>query len=37
MLTGGLGADTFVFRDALGVSNIDTITDFNVAQDTIRL
>ena len=36
-LTGNGGADTFVFRDALGPSNIDTITDFNVAADTIRL
>ncbi len=27
----------FAFRSALGASNIDTITDFNVAADTIRL
>jgi Ca2+-binding RTX toxin-like protein len=36
-LKGGGGADSFVFRDALGASNIDTIKDFNVADDTIRL
>ncbi|WP_428659275.1 beta strand repeat-containing protein [Reyranella sp.] len=36
-LTGGLGADMFAFGTALGASNIDTITDFNVAADTIRL
>jgi Ca2+-binding RTX toxin-like protein len=37
-LTGGRGADTFVFSAALnGFSNVDTITDFNVADDTMRL
>ncbi|ASF48043.1 hypothetical protein CEK71_19310 [Methylovulum psychrotolerans] len=36
-LTGGLGQDTFAFNSALGAGNIDTITDFNVANDTIRL
>ena len=36
-LIGGLGNDTFVFSTALGVSNIDTITDFSVVADTIRL
>jgi len=36
-LTGGPGADSFVFSTALGSGNIDTITDFNVAADTIRL
>ena len=36
-LTGGAARDTFVFNTALGPSNIDTITDFNVADDTIRL
>ncbi|MFN0193741.1 MAG: beta strand repeat-containing protein [Aestuariivirga sp.] len=35
-LTGGLGGDNFVFTTAL-VSNQDTITDFSVADDTIRL
>ncbi|WP_428659292.1 hypothetical protein [Reyranella sp.] len=37
VLTGGLGADVFVFRSVLGASNIDTITDYNVAADTIQL
>jgi len=36
-LTGGGGADAFVFSTALGAGNIDTITDFNVIADTIRL
>ena len=36
-LRGDAGADSFVFRDTLGSSNIDTIVDFNVAEDTIRL
>jgi Ca2+-binding RTX toxin-like protein len=36
-LTGGSGADTFAFSSSLGTSNIDTITDFNVAADTMRL
>jgi Ca2+-binding RTX toxin-like protein len=36
-LIGGLGNDTFVFSTALGVSTIDTITDFSVVADTIRL
>jgi Ca2+-binding RTX toxin-like protein len=35
-LTGGLGGDNFVFTTAL-VSNQDTITDFSVADDTLRL
>jgi Ca2+-binding RTX toxin-like protein len=33
-LTGGAGRDTFVFNTAL---NVDRITDFNVADDTIAL
>jgi Ca2+-binding RTX toxin-like protein len=37
ILTGGAGKDTFFFNTALGSSNIDRITDFNVADDTIRL
>ena len=38
MLTGGLGNDKFDFDTALSVlTNVDTITDFNVANDTIRL
>ncbi|MBP9181900.1 MAG: autotransporter-associated beta strand repeat-containing protein [Fuscovulum sp.] len=36
-MTGGLGTDTFVFSTALGATNIDRITDFSVADDTIRL
>ena len=36
-LTGGSGADAFVFSSALGAGNVDTITDFNVIADTIRL
>ena len=38
VLAGGLGNDHFVFDTALNAStNVDTITDFNVANDTIRL
>ncbi|ASF48039.1 hypothetical protein [Methylovulum psychrotolerans] len=36
-LTGGAGKDIFAFNSALGINNIDTLTDFNVADDTIRL
>ena len=36
-LTGGAGQDAFVFHTAIGAANIDTITDFNVVDDTIRL
>lgn len=37
-LTGGAGNDTFFFNTALNAStNKDTITDFNVVADTIRL
>jgi Ca2+-binding RTX toxin-like protein len=37
-LAGGAGLDTFLFNTALNPStNVDRITDFNVAQDTIRL
>ncbi|KQM97916.1 hypothetical protein ASE85_13670 [Sphingobium sp. Leaf26] len=36
-LTGGPGLDIFVFNSALGSSNVDTITDYVVANDTIRL
>jgi serralysin len=37
VLTGGSSADVFVFSAALGGTNIDAITDFNVTQDTIWL
>ncbi|MFN0194182.1 MAG: calcium-binding protein [Aestuariivirga sp.] len=36
-LTGGLGIDQFVFDRAIGPLNVDTITDFNVADDFLRL
>ncbi|MDX2273936.1 MAG: calcium-binding protein [Hyphomonadaceae bacterium] len=37
ILTGGVGADNFVFNAPLNAAHSDTITDFNVAADTIRL
>jgi Ca2+-binding RTX toxin-like protein len=36
-LTGGAGADNFVFSTTLGSANVDKITDFTVADDTIKL
>ncbi|AFL51458.1 serralysin [Sinorhizobium fredii] len=37
-LTGGLGNDSFFFNTTLSATtNVDSITDFNVANDTIRL
>lgn len=36
-MTGLGGKDFFVFSSALGVSNVDTITDFAAVDDTIRL
>uniref|UniRef100_UPI000685E7E8 beta strand repeat-containing protein n=1 Tax=Ciceribacter selenitireducens TaxID=448181 RepID=UPI000685E7E8 len=37
-LTGGTGADTFVFQSTPNAAtNVDTITDFSVADDTISL
>jgi Ca2+-binding RTX toxin-like protein len=36
-LTGGGGADTFLFNTALGSTNVDTITDFSVGADLIKL
>ena len=36
-LWGGAGRDSFIFRSALGPNNIDTIKDFNTADDTVRL
>jgi Ca2+-binding RTX toxin-like protein len=37
ILTGGAGNDHFLFTTALGVSNVDRITDFSVPEDTIRV
>jgi Ca2+-binding RTX toxin-like protein len=38
VLTGGIGADAFVFNFAPNATtNLDTITDFNVVDDTIQL
>ncbi len=37
VLIGGTGADTFVLSTAIGGGNVDTITSFNVADDTIEL
>lgn len=36
-LFGGGGRDIFLFRSALGPSNVDNIADFNTLDDTIRL
>jgi Ca2+-binding RTX toxin-like protein len=36
-LTGGSGKDSFLFRTALSAANVDTIADFSVVDDTIRL
>ncbi|MFL1874234.1 calcium-binding protein [Hansschlegelia beijingensis] len=36
-MTGGAGADYFLFSSALGAGNVDQITDFKHADDTIRL
>ncbi len=36
-ITGGSGADIFVFSTALSPGNIDIITDFSVANDTIHI
>jgi Ca2+-binding RTX toxin-like protein len=36
-LTGGAGDDNFRFSTALGNGNVDRITDFTVADDTIQL
>ncbi len=37
VLRGSEGADSFVFSTALGAGNIDSITDFSSADDTIML
>jgi serralysin len=36
-LNGGAGADTFIFDSALGATNVDTISGYSVADDTISL
>ena len=36
-LIGGAGADNFVFDTAFGATNIDTLTDFAVIDDTVHL
>jgi Ca2+-binding RTX toxin-like protein len=36
-LGGGAGKDFFLFNSKLGAAHADTITDYNVAADTIRL
>lgn len=37
ILTGGLGADQFLFGTASAAAGVDTITDFSSAQDSILL
>nr|WP_298100162.1 FG-GAP-like repeat-containing protein [uncultured Shinella sp.] len=37
LLVGGSGKDTFVFDTKLGATNIDTIDDFSIRDDTIFL
>ncbi len=37
LLDGGNGADTYVFATVLGGGNIDVVTGFNVADDTMEL
>jgi Ca2+-binding RTX toxin-like protein len=37
VLTGGAGADAFVIASSLTASNVDTIRDFSVPADTMRL
>ena len=36
-LMGGLGKDVFVFNSKLGAGNIDTLVNYNVVDDTMRL
>ena len=36
-LTGNAGTDFFVFNTALSAANVDSIVDFSVVDDTIRL
>jgi serralysin len=37
VLTGGAGHDVFAFHTGLGNGNVDTIADFEVADDTLYL
>ncbi len=37
LLIGGAGADLFVFKAALGATNVDTVMDFDVSADVIQL
>ena len=37
VLTGGAGKDAFIFNTAFGNGNVDTITDFSVADDTVHI
>ena len=37
VLTGGAGKDVFIFNTTPGAGNVDTITDFNVADDTMHI
>ncbi|HYD12459.1 MAG TPA: M10 family metallopeptidase C-terminal domain-containing protein [Allosphingosinicella sp.] len=37
VMTGFAGADNFAFTGALGAGNVDSVTDFSVADDTIQL
>lgn len=37
VLTGGAGKDTFVFDTAYGPGNVDTLTDFHAADDSLYL
>jgi Ca2+-binding RTX toxin-like protein len=36
-LRGFAGSDIFAFTTALGANNVDTVADYNVAADTVRL
>jgi Ca2+-binding RTX toxin-like protein len=36
-MRGGSGKDIFVFSTAVGIANVDSILDFNVADETMRL
>lgn len=37
ILVGGAASDIFVFNTKLGSTNIDTVDDFNIKEDMIRL